>query len=841
MPLKPYLILLWMVAAACVARPADAQLASWIETAQAPGSFALADASGAARVSTDLRDHPVVAIAAADLRTDLQRVTGSRSGSGRTEIWAGTIGRNRAIDRLIAQRRLDVGKLKGAWESFVIAVVERPAPGTDRALIIAGSDRRGTAFGIYELSQAIGVSPWHWWADVTPLRHPSLYVRAGTQRFGPPSVKYRGIFINDEDWGLTPWAATNFEPQSNGPGPKTYAKVFELLLRLKANSLWPAMHKISPAFNADPDNARLADRYAIVMGSSHAEPMLRNNVGEWKGPAEQYNYVTNAARVRGYWEERLTSNSAFENIYTLGMRGIHDSGIVGTSSMEQRRALLERIIDDQRALLRKHVPGDLERVPQVFTPYKEVLDIYRAGLKVPDDVTLMWPDDNFGYIRRFPSAEERKRSGGAGIYYHLSYLGAPLAYLWLSTTPPALVEQEMGRAYDLGARRMWIANVGDIKPAELSMDYFLTLAWDVQGTRAVGVEGFVRQWAARNVDASQAEAVAGLFRDYYRLNFERRPEHLQWWLPGEKPRQSPYSNDQASARVAAFDAMAARTQEIGRRVPAERAEAYFELLEYPVRASADANRRFFAAEAHDRLRDTNFGRALDYAAVARRADGSIAELTRRFGELANGKWRAFMAVEPADGQWPTFRTRPPVIPALVKANPRQQDQTAPQGCATEILLDPARFVGNWREVAGLGRRGSVLASRTEAAVLSSTNVQLPHGTWHVLVDVIPTYADRDGEPLRFSIEIDGRPVELAVPRHTGNADWAKAVLDNRITVPVESTLEGGAHQIALRAKNGGVMIEALRFLPTSRDTLPTPHVSAMRQSHESCGTDSSPD
>jgi hypothetical protein len=453
----------------------------------------------------------------------------------------------------------------------------------------------------------------------------------------------------------------------------------------------------------------------------------------------------------------------------------------------------------------------------------------------------MWPDDNFGYIRRFPSAEERKRSGGAGIYYHLSYLGAPLANLWLSTTPPALIEQEMGRAYDLGARRMWIANVGDIKPAELSMDYFLTLAWDVQGTRALGVDGFVRQWAARNVDASQAEAIAGVFRDYYRLNFERRPEHLQWSLPGEKPRQSPYSIGQAAARIAAFDAMAARTQEIAARLPAERAEAYFELVEYSVQASADANRRFFAAEAHDRLRDTDLERALDHAALARQADGSIAELTHRFGGLANGKWRGFMAVEPADGQWPTFRARPPVIPALAKANPRQQDQTAPQGCATEILLDPARFTGNWREVAGLGRRGSVLASRTQAAVVSSANVQLPPGTWHVLVDVIPTYADRDGEPLRFSIEIDGRPVELMVPRHTGDADWAKAVLDNRITVPVESTLEGGAHQIALRAKNGGVTIEALRFLPTGRDTLPAPHVSAMRQSHESCGTASSPD
>ncbi len=439
--------LLLCLAALLLPQSAHAQLADWIDTRPDASGLDLAGA----RVVTAAGDHDVVSIAAADLRRDLESVTAKAAGGD--QIWAGTIGKNPAIDRLIATGKLDAKKLEGAWESFVIATVQRPAPGVPRALVIAGSDRRGTAFGIYELSRAIGVSPWHWWADVTPLKQPALHVRPGTHRFGPPSVKYRGIFINDEDWGLTPWSATVFEPGTRGMGPKTYARVFELLLRLRANTLWPAMHKISPAFNANPrkrDARRsLRHRDGLVACRADAAQQCRRMDRRYR---TIYDYGKNPDGVRAYWEERARSNGKYESIWTLGMRGIHDSGMQGASDMPTRKRFLESIIADQRAMLARHVSPEVERVPQVFTPYKEVLDIYRAGLAVPDDVTLMWPDDNFGYIRRFPTPAERKRSGGAGIYYHLSYLGAPLSYLWLSTTPPALIAEEMGRAWDLGAR-----------------------------------------------------------------------------------------------------------------------------------------------------------------------------------------------------------------------------------------------------------------------------------------------------------------------------------------------------------------------------------------------------
>lgn len=800
--------------------PVVAQRVEWIDTRPAAPGLSLAGA----RVVTDSGDHAVVALAAEDLRRDLERVTGIPARAGGVPIWAGTIGRNPAIDRLIASGRLDARRLTGAWESFVIATVPRPAPGIPAALVIAGSDRRGTAFGIYELSRAIGVSPWHWWADVAPLRHADLRVRPGTRHFGPPSVKYRGIFLNDEDWGLAPWAAGTSEPEAGGIGPRTYSRIFELLLRLKANTLWPAMHRITPAFNADPANARLADRHAIVMGSSHAEPMLRNNVREWQDGADRFNYATNRDGVRRYWEQRVATNAAFETIYTLGMRGIHDSGMVGPTSVEGRRALLEQIFADQRAMIAAHVDPRVERVPQMFAPYKEVLDIYRAGLRVPDDVTILWPDDNFGYIRRFPDAAERRRAGGSGVYYHLSYLGAPLSYLWLSTTPPALIREEMGRAYDAGADRIWIANVGDIKPAELATDYFLALAWDVPGTRARTVDAFVRDWAAETIDAGQADAVAQILATHHRLNFERRPEHLQWWLPGDRPRPSPLSVAEADARLADFAANTTALAKVSAAVPQVRRDALFELVGYPVEAAGLANQRFFAAEAHDRLRDGNPAEAMRRGAVALAANARLRTLTRAYNEtVAGGKWRGFMAMEPADGQWKSYRLTPPVLPAenlpaAWGAAPPPPASPAPPAIVW-VEAEAAGADSGWRRIDGLGRGGASMAAQRAGASLSF-DVDLPPGQWTLAVDMLPTYPTVDGAPLRLSVTRDGVSVPLAVARVTGDRHWASAVLDNSIRVAVPGTMAGGRHRILVRSgEGGGLVLDRLRFEPA----VPAPH------------------
>ena len=467
------------------------------------GDFELVRGGRAADVYVSDGDFKVVRIAANDLAADVERVTGVRpsvrtepSGLSSYAVLVGTLGTSHLIDRLAREGKIDAKGLGGKWESFLITTVKDPLPGVRLGLVVAGSDRRGTAYGVYELSQALGVSPWYWWADVAPERRRELFVAAGTRHDGPPSVKYRGVFLNDEDWGLQPWAAKTFEPEYGDIGPKTYARLFELLLRLKANTVWPAMHEVTRPFNADPRNAAVADDYAIVMGSSHAEPMLRNNVGEWKGDPHDYDYTKNAEGVRRYWEERVRQNGRFENLYTLGMRGIHDSAMQGPKSQPERIKLLEQIFADQRAMLARHVSPDVTKVPQVFIPYKEVLADYRNGLKVPEDVTIISPDDNFGYIRWFPSNEERRRPGGFGVYYHVSYLGRPLSYLWLETTPPALVWEEMSKAYRNGARRFWVLNVGDLKPAEAVTEFFMQMAWDAGRWRRDNLQDFLKQWAA---------------------------------------------------------------------------------------------------------------------------------------------------------------------------------------------------------------------------------------------------------------------------------------------------------------------------------------------------------
>ena len=798
-------------------------------SASVVGGFPLVVDGHAAAIVSDPADAPVVAHAATDLSADIAAVTGVRPSVeaaaepvGKTLVVIGTLGKNRLIDRMVAARKLDVGRLSGAWESFLIATVEGPLPGIERALVIVGSDRRGAAFGAYELSEAMGVSPWTWWADVKPRRRDALVVAPETRRFGPPSVRYRGLFINDEDWGLTPWAAQTFEPGKGNIGPKTYAQVFRLLLRLKANTLWPAMHKVSAPFNSDPENARLADEYAIVMGSSHAEPMQRNNVGEWKQDPARFNYAANPDGVRAYWEERVRSNARYGNLWTLGMRGIHDSGIVGAETPAGKVALLDRIIADQRALLRDNVNPDLKRVPQVFTPYKEVLDLYRGGLKVPDDVTIVWPDDNFGYIRQFPNDAERARSGGTGVYYHLSYLGAPLSYLWLSTTPPALVQEEMTRAYDLGARRLWIANVGDIKPAEIDISLFMEMAWDIDRWRGRSQRAYLDDWAGRTFGQERGAGVGAVLDEHYRLNFERRPEHLQWWLPGRKPRASRLSATETAERLRRFNILVDATGQVGASMPTDLSDAFFELVDYPVRAAAAANRRFFGAERYAALIDSKPESARDFAKMAVAADEEIKALTARFNnDVAGGKWRHLMAEEPADNQWPGFRASRlslPVAGLLGPAGAASPVAPTKPPPPSDDIVEAEAFTANqgWRLVEGLGRGGGAMFAQGEGARLTYRFKVADAGERRLELGLLPLYGRNGDGALRLEVSIDGAPPKaFDIARETGSPAWAQGVLDNLLRVEVADAMTPGIHDLVIVARGTDLAIDHLRLLPVA--------------------------
>lgn len=804
------------------------------------GNFPLAAKGVAAPILVDATTDVAVLRAVDDLRHDIERVTGTlpdlrqknSHGVPLNIVIVGEFGKSALLDRLVSERKVDLSALRGAWESFVIAVVDEPLPGVGQALVIAGSDRRGAIYGCYEVSEAIGVSPFYWWADVAPSHRDELFVQAGQQHFGPPSVKYRGIFINDEDWGLQPWAAQTFEPEHGGIGPKTYAKVFELLLRLKANTLWPAMHPCTKAFNSFPENKRLADEYGIVMGSSHAEPMLRNNVGEWTAPPEHYNFAKNRDGVLNYWAERVKENAPYENIYTLGMRGIHDSGMQGASSAEGRIALLEDIFREQRAMLAKYTQPDVARIPQMFCAYKEVLDLYRGGLKVPDDVTIVWPDDNFGYVRDFATAEEQKRNGGFGVYYHLSYLGAPLSYLWLCTTPPALVWEEMTKAYDHGASKIWIVNVGDIKPAEMMTEFFLKLAWDVGHWPREKLYDFGTAWAEREFDQANAAEIASIMDGYFRLNFQRKPEHLQWWLPKEKPRPSPFTEPETKSRLAAFQQLRERVLRVKKTLPAEKSDAFFELVEYPVVGSALANERYFCGEVAALNGEDLLGRA-------KAADGDLQALTARYNDvIAGGKWRGFIREEPADGAWPQFRLarwQPPKFSRADDAvgNPSEKiSSTARRVVGEPIVIEAEKFKlktarggSSWERIPGLSWNGdgamSVFPAKAVNLSLADAKDDAPYleyaidfpssGEFLLRADLLPTHSIIAGRGLRLAFSIDDKaPRELSKNVIDGSKEWGQSVLSN--TTAAEATLEigrPGRHILRIYGTDTGVVLDRL--------------------------------
>ena len=387
----------------------------------------------------------------------------------KNEIVIGTLGKSKVIDELVSSGKLDTKDLKEKWESFVIATIENPKPNVKKCLVIAGSDKRGTIYGIYEISRQLGVSPWYWWADVPAMKRPSAYVLKGRYSSGEPKVKYRGIFINDEEPAFGGWARAKF----GGINSKMYAHMFELLLRLRANYMWPAMW--GKAFNEDdPENPRLADEYGIVLGTSHHEPMMRAQK-EWDTHLKEYgngewNYKTNESGLKKFWEDGLERNKNYENIITMGMRGDGDLPMTDAGSAEENFKLLERIMNDQRKIIEKVTHKPAKETPQIWALYSEVLDYFDKGMKVPDDMIIVLCDDNWGDVRRLPELGKKKHPGGYGIYYHVDLHGAPRAYQWLNMTEIPHMWEQLQLTYSYGVDKIWILNVGDLKPDEYPID-----------------------------------------------------------------------------------------------------------------------------------------------------------------------------------------------------------------------------------------------------------------------------------------------------------------------------------------------------------------------------------
>lgn len=609
----------------------------------------------------DAAEAKTVHLALELLANDVEKLTGQRPtiansmrrASG-TVVFVGTVDKSRTLQQLLRNQKAELQVLSQKWESYQYRFLPSSRQRSQNILVIAGSDKRGAAYGVLELSRRLGVNPWHYMADVLPEPKTELSVPAIDYDSPEPSVKYRGIFINDECWGLNAWASQTLDPETGNIGPATYKHVFELLLRLKANFIWPAMHPCTNGFYQDLNNPKLADEYGIIVGSSHAEPMLRNNVSEWK--TGDFNFFTNREGVLKYWSDRVAESKNYESVYTLGMRGIHDSGMVGANSMEEQVRALSEVIDLQRAMLQDQVNKDVTRVPQAFTAYKEVLDVYDAGLKLQEDITLVWPDDNYGYIHRFSDAGEQQRSGGSGVYYHLSYWGRPHDYLWISSTHPSLIREEMLKAYSLKSRQLWVVNVGDIKPLEYNMSLFLDMAYDFRPfTASLSEKQHLMAWLTEVFGQEMSVELTDILWRYYQLNFERRPEFMGWSQvePTRKTHFTEYnhfmSGDEAQKRIDAFNALATRVRSLQSKVPFRLQDAFYQLLYYPVINAGHMNKKFLNYEKAHYYALQGRASANDYAVNAMSAYDSIQLETAYYNEqMSMGKWRAMMHSSPRD-------------------------------------------------------------------------------------------------------------------------------------------------------------------------------------------------
>jgi len=748
-----------------------------VSNVAATGSFPLVASGKAATIVYDDKNIESTAIAAKALQNDMLLVSGQKPALSQTlkgvrmPVLIGTLGQSAIIDRLAAKRQIPAALVRGKWETFGLTVVKDPSIAGGKMLVIFGSDARGTAFGVFELSKMMGVSPWVWWADVKPATMQQVYVHPGRTIVGPPSVKFRGFFINDEDWGMRPWAAQNMDKDLKDIGPRTYEKVFELMLRLKANYLWPAMHPGTKAFWYYQENPKLARKYGIYMGSSHHEPMLRDTEFEWNDNFKEeygkehgdWRYDTNKDEIYRFFDDRVKQSVNNPAIYTVGMRATKDGMMEGAGGMEGKIKILEQVIHDQREILQNHLLRPANQVPQVFCPYKEVLEMYQSGLKVPEDVTITWVDDNHGYIRQLPNPQEQKRPGGSGVYYHFSYWGLPQDYLWLTSTSPVLTSFEMSKAYALHARNIWVFNVGDIKPAELELEFGMDLAWNVKAWTPQKAYHYAEQWAGRTFGQQFGKRIGNIKKRYYALAAAGKPEHLT----GTR-----FTAKEVNARLAEYSSLLDETEALGKLIPSRLQDAWFQLIYYPVAAAGSMNERMFYADASLRLGRAGDPQADEYAKKAQEAYDRIAKLTARYNkEISGGKWNGMMDDHPRGRK----------VFDMPDLSPAAQQQYNGEGMFNPQTLQATLNAGEYQQkgndngrlttLPGLGSSNVSLTvlplefrtfteGDVNAAPYADYRLPLKKGKNLISVRCLPTFPIYTGKKLRYAISINGEKPEF---------------------------------------------------------------------------------
>ncbi len=812
------------------------------------------DGSHAVTYQVEGKAAPVVDIALEMFASDMEMVTGQKAvASKNATIRVIELDMNKSAAASLRKMGVPVDSILGRHDAFYIG--SHPSPLTPHIFIV-GSNGRGCAYGILELSRMAGVSPWVWWGDVVPERRVRLVFDEASTTLQSPSVEYRGIFINDEDWSLRNWAWKNYEKTAvttNRPdqfgtmGPKTYKAVFQLLLRLRANAIWPGMHTGTPGFFTVPGNKEMADSCGILIGTSHCEPLLRNNVAEWnhalRGP---YNYITNREQVQQYWIERLRQVKGSEEILTIGMRGIHDGSMEGVKTKQEKLEALQQVINDQRELIHKYYNKDVEKVPQVFIPYKEVLEIMESGLRVPDDVTLMWCDDNYGYMTRLSDEEQQKRSGGGGVYYHLSYWGRPHDYLWLTTTQPGLIYSEMKAAYDHNCRKLWIVNVHDPKVAAYDLELFLDMAWNIdnlipspspKARGEVTLEEHLKRWLCTQFGKEAGEKLFPVMKDFYRLCSIRKPEFMGWTqveLSDRKayPRgrshviDTEFTNEfdgELERYLSHYEHICIGVKEAETLIRPELKDAFFAHVKYPVlSARAMAVKMLEAQKARSKYQgqtDKGMEGREDYmllaSARAIQAYREIQQLTLYYNDsLSNGKWKGIMNMMPRD--LPVFN--PPTVPYLPAADYQPGYGfylTHPAVPGDAIALSAYRYTSateGVQPIQMLGHSMNAVSIPKGAEVVYEFTIhdgmKVPdNGEAMLYTAMIPTQPNDKGD-LRYSVQLDNEePIIISLKEKYRSDFWKTSVLRGQALKQTPVTVSKGKHILRIKALDDHIIAD----------------------------------
>lgn len=817
---------------------------SYVTTQKATGAFTLADAQQTTVIYAGSEDHEVVRKAAGFLQQDIEAVTGKKPelvsslpASAKSIVIIGSLDKSSYIQQLVKDRKLNIAKINNQWEGYQIQLVSNPSKGIAQALVITGSDRRGTAFGVFDISQKIGVSPWYWWADVPVKKKTAVYVKAGTIVTDVPKVKYRGIFINDEAPALSGWSREKF----GGFNSKFYAKVFELILRMKGNYIWPAMWG-NAFYDDDPLSINVANEYAIVIGTSHHEPLMRAH-DEWRRYGKgKWDYDSNEVKLKEFWKGGI-QRATNEKIVSVGMRGDGDRPM----SRETATGLLERIVKDQREIIAEVTGKPASETPQLWALYKEVQDYYDKGMRVPDDVTLLLCDDNWGNIRKLPRITDKPRKGGYGIYYHFDYVGGPRNYKWLNTNPIPRVWEQMHLAYEYGVKDIWIVNVGDIKPMEFPISFFLDYAWNPDRIKAEDIKKYTEQWSAEQFGSKYAVEIADIIAKYSKYNGRRKPELLA-------PETYSLQNyGEADRIVKEYNDLLARAEKINKVLPAEYKDAYFQLVLHPVKACANVNEMYVAAAKNRLYAPKRLAIANQYADKVNELFIKDSLISIEYHTIAGGKWNHMMDqthIGYTYWQQPRFNRMPAVkyVPAdsIVKDNAATMSlnnlsvstgKVTGKNTSSYSFSEKEGYVSieathytkavntngiTWKVLPDLGRTGSAITPYPVTAPVQTPGGTAPHIEYDVYlvskdsVKVMayfsPTLNFHNDEGLKYAVSIDDEEPQIISLNKDDNNNrvWESWVANNIIIkTSAHNVSRSGKHTLKIWMINPGIVLQKI--------------------------------